>query len=300
MLFKPRTRLLPALTVLLSLLGLACGGGEQVTEPAVDAVGAPGHDVREEGLQLQAYRDSDFNLCDVKVLGAFWGSLEYDTKSTISDKLQDVGEQVVLNSLAQARGEALSGGEPTCSIDEMGYTPADAQAVADNWGMSVSEAKSAMFNKYLNGGKQGLAEDVERSHGVALERANMREGEDEEGGVQAPMEPLDAFFEFSDMCEAKMLSNFWGQPIVETKARIGAKYLAGQEALVSEEISRANGDGNAAGCDWSDVAYGYEDAVVLAKYWGISVEDTKATIVDKIRIGNRPYLLQELGAAYAD
>lgn len=300
MLFKSRTRLLPALTVLLSLLGLACGGGEQAITPEVVVYDGLIQEEGEQALDLQAYKDSDFNICDVKVLGAFWGSLEYDTKSTISDKLQDVGEQVVLNSLAQARGEALSGGEPTCSIDELGYTPADAQAVADNWGLSVSEAKSAMFNKYLNGGKQGLAEDVERSHGVALERANMREGEDEEGGVQAPMEPLDAFFEFSDMCEAKMLSNFWGQPLVETKARIGAKYLAGQEALVSEEISRANGDGNAAGCDWSDVAYGYEDAVVLAKYWGISVEDTKATIVDKIRVGNRPYLLQELGAAYAD
>ena len=303
MLFKSRTRLLPALTVLLSLLGLACGGGDPVIQSGEQEASEPPHDVQgalPTADELAAYTNSSFTMCDVKVLGAYWGSLEYDTKETISSKILAGGEPLVGVALDEGRSKALSTGQPTCSIAEMGYTPSDAQAVADNWNYDLSEAKSAMFNKYLNGGKQGLAEDVERSHGVALERANMREGEDEEGGVQAPMEPLDAFFEFSDMCEAKMLSNFWGQPIVETKARIGAKYLAGQEGLVSEEVSRANGDGNAAGCDWSDVAYGYEDAVVLAKYWGISVEDTKATIVDKIRIGNRPYLLQELGAAYAD
>ena len=294
MLFKSRTRLLPALTVLLSLLGLACGG-EQVTEPSVDAVGAPGHDVREEGLQLQAYRDSSFNICDVKVLGAFWGSLEYDTKATISDKLRDVGEEVVSNSLAQARQKALASGAPSCSIDELGYTPADAQAVADNWGMSVSEAKSAMFNKYLNVGKQGLAEDVERSHGVALERANMEEGEEGEEG--APMAPIDAFNEWSDRCEARLLSDLWGASLRDTKLQIGSKHLRGDGALVLEEVIRANNGLVVPACDWSDMNYSYEDAELLAGHWGMSVSDTKSTMVSKIRVGNRAYLEQEMRAS---
>lgn len=295
--FKPRARLLPALTVLLSLLGLACGGGEP--EAGAGEASLPTQAEALLEMELQAYNDSSFNICDVRVLGAAWGSTEHDSKSIISSKILDGGEPLVTRALLGARIKALEKGEPKCSVEELGYTPSDAQAVADNWGTSVPEAKLGMFSKYLNVGKQGLAEEVARSHGVALERSNMEEGEDEEGGTQAPMEASDAFFEFSDMCEAKMLSHLWGQPIVETKTRIGAKHLAGQGALVSEELYRAYQDAGAPGCDWSEVAYGYEDAAVLAKHWGMSVADIKTTIVSKVRVGNRPYLQRELGAAYA-
>lgn len=296
MLSKPRIRLLPALTVLLSLLGLACGGGEQVIEPGEQEASLPTRVGEMPDIELAAYNSSSFNVCDVRVLGAFWGSMEYDAKSTMSAKILDFGEEVVTDSLGLARQQALSSGEPKCSIDEMGYTPADAQAVADNWGTSLVEAKSSMFNKYLNGGKKSLAEEVERSHGVALERANMADG-DWEGEQGAPMEPIDGFHEFSHYCEAKMLSHLWGQSIWDAKLRIGAKYLAGQEDLVGEEVYRSyQGDG-APSCDWSDVSYGFEDAEALADHWGISLSDTKSTMVSKVRIGNRSYLEKEMAAS---
>ncbi|MFT5583137.1 MAG: hypothetical protein ACI9VR_000715 [Cognaticolwellia sp.] len=83
----------------------------------------------------------------------------------------------------------------------------------------------------------------------------------------------------------------------ETKTRIGAKHIGGHGDLVAEEVYRGYQSGIAPSCEWGDVSYGYEYAVVLGKHWGMSVSDTKSTIVSKIRMGDRPYLQQELGAA---
>jgi hypothetical protein len=295
MLFKPRTRLLPALTVLLSLLGLACGGGEEaIAPPTVPASTLATADALKE-LELEAYNKSSFNICDVKVLSAFWGSMENDTKSTISAKILSGGEELVTEALSAARYQALGRGAPECTFDELGYTPADARAVADNWGYDLSEAKAAMFNKYLNGGKEGLAEEVQRSHGVALERANMAEGEEGEQG--APWEPIDAFDEFSNYCEAKMLGHLFGSSVWDAKLLIGAKHLTGHGELVAEQMYRAYQSDGAPGCDWSDVHYSYEDAEAMAKYWGMSVTDTKSTMVSKVRVGNRSYLESEMAAS---
>ena len=300
MLSKPRARLFPALTVLLSLLGLACGGGDAVVEaPNPDAAslykeGPPG---LSEEAELAAYNSSDFNICDVKVLGAFWGSMEYDTKSTISGKILDGGVPLVTQSLGLARERALERGEPKCTIAELGYTPDDAQAVADNWKYDLFEAKSAMFNKYLNVGKKGLAEEVARSRAAAGFMTAAEAGEDDDG--EAPDAGINAFWDQSDMCEARMLAHVWNQGIYETKVQIGEKLLADMGEAVRSQVNAAYFVSSAPACSWSDLSYGYQDAEALSKYWGSEVSETKTRMTHKIRSGNREFLNEELQRARA-
>lgn len=299
MLSKPRARLLPALTVLLSLLGLACGGGDPVIQNGEqEASQPPPHDLQgglPSAAELAAYNSSNFNICDVKVLGAYWGSLEYDTKSTISSKIMAGGEPLVSAALKQGRSKALSAGQPTCSVTEMGYTPDDAQAVADNWKYDLFEAKSAMFNKYLNQGKEGLAEEVERSRAAAGFMTAAQAGEDDEG--EAPNAAIEAFWEQSDMCEARMLAHIWNQDVYETKVQIGEKLLADMGAAVRSQVNASYYVASAPQCSWSDLNYRYEDAAALSKYWGSEVSETKTRMTHKIRSGNRDYLNEELQRA---
>lgn len=123
----------------------------------------------------------------------------------------------------------------------------------------------------------------------------MEEGEEGEEG--APMSPIDAFNEWSDRCEARLLSDLWGASLRDTKLQIGSKYLRGDGELVLEEVIRANTGLVVPPCDWSDMNYSYEDAELLAGHWGMSVSDTKFTMVNKVRVGNRSYLEQEMRAS---
>jgi hypothetical protein len=298
MLFKSRTRLLPALTVLLSLLGLACGGGDPVIQSGEQEASEPPHDVQgalPTADELAAYTNSSFTMCDVKVLGAYWGSLEYDTKETISSKILAGGEPLVGVALDEGRSKALSTGQPTCSIAEMGYTPSDAQAVADNWNYDLSEAKSAMFNKYLNQGKDWLADEVARSRSATGHMTAAEAGEDDDG--ELPDAGIEAFWDQSDMCEARMLAHIWNQGLYETKVQIGEKLLADMGEAVRSQVNASYFTESAPECSWSDLSYGYDDAQALSKYWGSEVSETKTRMTHKIRSGNREYLNEELQRA---
>lgn len=301
MLPTPRTRLLPALTVLLSLIGLACGGGDAVVENGEQVASLPSsaEHLRELPVgeaEMAAYNSSSFNICDVKVLGAYWGSLEYDTKSTISSKILAGGEPLVGRALDEARGKALSSGTPTCSIEEMGYTPDDAAVIAAAWNSDLTEAKAAMFNKYLNVGKEGLADELQRLRAEGYMSA-AEAGEDDMG--EPPDRAMDAFWAGSDLCEARMVAHYWGDGVFETKTLIGQKLLAGMGDLVQQQVNGGYFKDGAPECSWSDLNYRYEDAEALSKYWNSDVSETKTRMTHKIRSGNRDYLNEELGRARA-
>lgn len=298
MLPLPRARLFPALTVLLSLIGLACGGGDPVVENGVQEASQPSEMFREEGpteLDLAAYNRSSFNICDVKVLSAYWGSLEFDTKSTISGKIQAGGEPLVSAALKDARYKALQAGEPKCSIGEMGYTADDAQAIADSWNYDLFEAKSAMFNKYLNQGKEGLAESVADARAASGHMTAAEAGEDDMG--EPSSSAIDTFWQQSDLCEARMLAHVWNQEIYETKVQIGEKLQAGMGDAVRSQVNASYFTESAPSCEWADLQYGYGDAEALSKYWGSEVSETKTRMTHKIRSGNREFLDEELGRA---
>ncbi len=85
---------------------------------------------------------------------------------------------------------------------------------------------------------------------------------------------LDAFFRSKyNYCDAQLLSDFWGQSLVESKARIGRKVLWGdggipylEQFLVDARIQAIKQDGRP--CTYGDAGYTYDDAVALARFWG--------------------------------
>ena len=85
---------------------------------------------------------------------------------------------------------------------------------------------------------------------------------------------LDAFFRSKyNYCDAELLSEFWGQSLGETKARIGRKVIWGrggipylEQYLVDARIQAIQQESQL--CTFHEAGYTYDDAVALAEFWG--------------------------------
>lgn len=260
-------RKLPALTLLLALIGLP---------ETAQAQAGPQQDV-------SAFFASSFDYCDAKLLAGFWGESVSDAKGTISYKLGLGGEAVVRDALKMAQEKALQTGTPTCSIYEMGYQPADAEALATFFNYSsLSEAKAAMFNKMLNQGEPALIQ-VLKAAGAPTVAAK----------PAVPKDPFQAFIQSRfDYCDAKVLGEFWGVPVDDAKMRIGNKVVAGASQIVASELKEAFAKPGHSDCTWVELDYSYADAEAMAAHWGQSTDEAKARMTRKVNFGNRVLLDQ--------
>lgn len=85
---------------------------------------------------------------------------------------------------------------------------------------------------------------------------------------------LNAFFRSKyNYCDAQLLSEFWGQSLTESKARIGRKVLWGnggipylEQYLVDARTQAIQQDSQI--CTFYEAGYDYDDAVALAEFWG--------------------------------
>lgn len=75
-------------------------------------------------------------------------------------------------------------------------------------------------------------------------------------------------------CDVEMLSKLWGQNHYQSKLRLGWKILGGDRWVAEEELTRSREAGNS--CSWAMVPHSYDDAVTLARAWGVSVGEAKA------------------------
>ncbi len=74
-------------------------------------------------------------------------------------------------------------------------------------------------------------------------------------------------------CDAKTLAAYWDQPIFEAKSRAGEKLLNGENGILEGYLARARTRAQDIGqptCTYNDEGYSYEDAAILAEYWGKS------------------------------
>lgn len=262
---KTLKRRLPALTLLLALIGLPNTAHAQADKTA--------------------FFESSFDYCDAKLLAGFWGDGISEAKATISFKLGIGGEDLVRQSLKMAREKALETSSPTCSIYEMGYAPADAEALAKYFNYStLTEAKAAMFNKMLNQGEPALVE-VLKAAGAPTVSAKPAK--------PVNKDPFQAFLASRfDYCDAKVLGQLWGVPVDESKLRIGTKIVSGYPQIVASELDRAFGTAGHAECEWVELDYTYEDAQAMAAMWGQPVDESKARMTRKVNFGNRALLDQ--------
>lgn len=269
-------RKLPALTLLLALIGL----------PQTAQAESP---VEQD---ISAFFNSSFDYCDAKLLAGFWGEGVSEAKATISFKLGVGGESLVRDSLKMAREKALQTGAPTCSIYEMGYAPADAEALAKYFNYSdIAQAKAAMFNKMLNQGEPALIEVLKAAGAPSVATAT-------KPAAPVSKDPFQAYASSRfDYCDAKVLGQLWGVSVDEAKTRIGNKVINGYPQIVSAELDQAFSTPGHAECEWVELRYSYSDAEVMAGVWGQSVEEAKARMTRKVNFGNRELVDQMVGAA---
>ncbi len=110
----------------------------------------PGKDPDERALQ--AFFDSkDVDYCHARMLSAAWSSTVSQAKVSLGHKIMGGHTQLMKQTMDMAREHARSHPSARCTWAETGFRYADAEQLAALWDMSVTEAKSALTDKYLYG-----------------------------------------------------------------------------------------------------------------------------------------------------
>jgi len=106
---------------------------------------------------------------------------------------------------------------------------------------------------------------------------------------------LQAFFRSQyHYWDARVLANYWGQSLEDAKARIGRKILWGrkdvailEQFLLDARVKALQSVGTTPNSLYNESNYKYDDAALLAKFWGDpSPEDAKVRIERNLILGN--------------
>ncbi|MEZ5995012.1 MAG: toll/interleukin-1 receptor domain-containing protein [Hyphomonadaceae bacterium] len=113
--------------------------------------------------------------------------------------------------------------------------------------------------------------------------------------VIVPGDPLQTFFASGyQYCDAKLVAEFWGNDIGETKVNIGWKIINGLADAVPEILDLSRRAGHS--CDWIDTGYSYADAEVLARVWGLAEPyQAKLRVQQLVTAGQRLTVERALG-----
>jgi hypothetical protein len=103
--------------------------------------------------------------------------------------------------------------------------------------------------------------------------------------------------------DARLLADYWGQPLGEAKARIGRKILWGErdvavleQFIVDSKIKALQSldRGRSSLPLFTDYGYKYQDAEALSKFWSGSVFDAKVRIERNLILGNEAVVKKAL------
>jgi hypothetical protein len=98
-------------------------------------------------------------------------------------------------------------------------------------------------------------------------------------------------------CDAVILGSYWGESVDEAKATIGRKIGWGNDEVLATDLQSAIDNGER--CSFADIEFVYEDAEALAQLWGVSVDDAKAALADKVSTGYTELAQQVVAQAHA-
>jgi hypothetical protein len=210
------------------------------------------------------YASSGYEYCDAVILGAHWGESVNQAKVTIGRKIGFGNAHIVASDLDTAVGYGQR-----CAFEDTGFSYEDAVALAQLWGIGVEDAKAQLAEK-VSTGYRGLAEDV-------VAQAHSQGVTDDDWNNYA-----NSGYAY---CDAVMLGAHWGEGIEEAKLRIGRKIGWGDHHVVENDLQTARHQGQR--CAFLDTGFGFNDAAALARMWGISVDEAKVALAEKVSMGWR-------------
>jgi len=220
-----------------------------------------------------------------------------EDKAYIGDKIQWGTTDLLTGYLKEARQKGRTDRLMRCQFYQTGFGYEDAQALANLWGMTVSDAKVMIEDKILDDNEAYLRKTL-------LPMARKTPARDVRHPPVSGNGPTDALRAFMnsryDPWHANMLiGTYFGSTLSETKSMIGAKVAAGQSARIESKLTmqreylRSN---NKVACSFYMTRYNSADAQTLAIFWGTSLSDAKVRIQDKYLSGteqNLPTLLDQ-------
>ncbi len=275
----------------------------------------PGEDYYQD---QQRFFDSDFDYDDAAMLATYWGESIDDSKARIGDKLTATNGVEIVNDILLEAERAINspGFTPLTRTGpedpdrqayiESDYAYEDAELLAAFWGIPIDDAK-AHIGRVLRGdeGADVVDEMLEAAQQVAASE-NQAYYEGSEFGVATPtvQESRQAYFS-SDYSydDAEALAAAWGADIDEAKTRIGRKLILNGSDFVDEMLQDARQASIEDGIDevnnaslgdatyhrerqaYFDSDYSYNDAMLLADFWGMDIDETKARMGRKILWG---------------
>lgn len=237
-----------------------------------------------EPQSMQAWTEkftyNGLSMCDARVLGAFWHHSIPDAKARAGMKIERFGYQDLEKyHLMPAREQAYNEGRVRCSYQEAGFTDTDIQTLADGWSMSFPDAVAMVESKLIWGGAWILWDELKYA------------GEGNENDTGLDEKYMRAFFDSNlHYCDARLLAAAWGISVTEAKVSLGSKvYYNGDDAsYFSELMAPARASAMQQGqptCEWVETNYSYNDAEALGCFWGVSPEDAKLRIAQKVTAG---------------
>lgn len=232
--------------------------------------------------EIARYSASEYTYCDAKVLAGYWGQSVWDAKARIGRKI-GWGDQDVLSQMRRDAGsQAFSDPAKQCQFYETEFVYADAQALAQAWGKTISQAKASLAKKASVVGEAEVRRSVLAEVG--------RPGSNDTRGVQASN---------LDPCHTKMLRHLWGEGAATVNATVQRKIANGNGAYIQAEIEQARKLARAServACSFFETPYTYADAELLAARWRTDVSQAKAHIELKYKNGLEDWLASELAA----
>ncbi|BCW87268.1 hypothetical protein sos41_03970 [Alphaproteobacteria bacterium SO-S41] len=205
---------------------------------------------------FMAFANSGYTYCDATLLAGLW-SIDVDkAKTTIGQKVLNGLIENIPPLLVEARRSHA------CSWADTPHTYEDAERLAAYWKTpEVYDAKTKVAKLYTAGRSAEVVAAL-----AAAPAAN-------NGAASEDQADYEAFANSSyTYCDAKLISELWTIGIGDAKATIGYKLRNGYGDLIPPILVEAR---QSHACTWADTGYGYEDAVALAKVWGVKEEAAK-------------------------
>lgn len=239
------------------VVSVAAVGATQVTF-TLPAMASPSEYIG----SFDVYEDSKYGFCDAKKIAHVWGQSVAEGKTTLGEKVRAGREHLADADIASTIGVVQ------CDWSETELSYDDAEALADYWGRSVTEAKTKAADMMSDMGYKSFVNAM----GPALVSVT--------GGVDhLDSDPgADAIEAFANSdfgyCDAKKIAHVWGEAdVYDGKVILGNKVLGGLENLAEMDIASTGG---IVRCDWEETQLAYEDAAQLAEFWGRTPLEAKS------------------------
>ena len=217
---------------------------------------------------VSAFLQSDFTICDAKVLATVWDLTLHDAKATIGQKITNMGRGFALTAVDSNREAAIQRGL-SCDYHDEGLSYEDAERLAAQWNQTPAEAKITLQNKLMRGWA-----------GPYLSGADEAANDYHEAPVDDTMAQF--FQSHYRYCDAQLLSRSWGVSVSDAKSSIGYKVRSGID--VDSYLDDARKEHTIA-CAFHE-NFSMEEAAKMASAWGVGQSEAKVLAEQKLASGN--------------